>query len=954
MELAAATVLLPTRRACRALAEAFLRQGGGAALLLPTLSPIGDLDGEELDFTAGSEEPGSPDALEIPPAIPEMRRQMLLTRLILARAEAEGGGQPSPAQAARLAAELARLIDQVRTERLSFDALADLVPEELAGHWQVTLKFLTLVTENWPAVLDGQGCIDPAERRNRVIAARIASWRESPPTDAVIVAGSTGTVPATADLIAAVAELPDGMVLLPGLDTALDTESLENIGDTHPQSGMVRLLARLEFTPGEIPVWGATGTPGARSALLRDAMRPAGAGPASAQEAEITTAIAGVRRIDCPGPREEAGIIALLLREALEQDEKTAALITADRGLARRVAAELRRWDIEIDDSAGRPLAETPPGVFLRLIAAMAVEDAAPVPLLATLKHPLAAGGMATAEFRARVRLLERAALRGPRPAGGLQGIAAALAATEGNAELEPWLTGFSEIAAPFLAAVGRRAVPMRDLIAAHVECAEALAKTDCEAGSARLWAGDAGEAAYAFLGEMSDAAAALGVIDGRLWFALFEALMAGRVVRPSHGRHPRLNIWGPLESRLQRADLMVLGGLNEGSWPPDPGTDPWMSRPMRAQFGLPPIDRRIGLAAHDFTQAVAAGEVVLTRARRVEGTPTVPSRWLLRLDNVLERADLKDALTAGQETVTRWQALLDNAEPIYIKAPAPIPPVEARPRRLSVTQIETLMRDPYAVYARHVLGLGALDPIDADPGAADRGTIIHDALDDFLREFPDDLPTDAGDRLLEIGERSFGSALARPGVRAFWWPRFERIAAWFVETERARRAGIASTATEVSGEIDIAAPGGPFTLAAKADRIDLHHDGGLSIIDYKTGAAPSKKQVTTGHAPQLPLEAVIAAEGGFEGIAPAMAAALAFWQLSGGDPPARETVADSDIERVTTAARAGLEALIASYDDPDTPYLAQPDPDRAPRFSDYEHLERIKEWFARNREERP
>ncbi|MCG8598516.1 MAG: PD-(D/E)XK nuclease family protein, partial [Verrucomicrobiales bacterium] len=350
---------------------------------------------------------------------------------------------------------------------------------------------------------------------------------------------------------------------------------------------------------------------------------------------------------------------------------------------------------------------------------------------------------------------------------------------------------------------------------------------------------------------------------------ALMDALMAGRTVRPRFGRHPRLAILGLLEARLQHADLVVLGGLNEGVWPADPAPDPWMSRPMRERFGLPLPERRIGLAAHDFAQLACASEVVLTRAQKSDGTPTVPSRWLLRLETVLQGCGLGEAFAPDTAWLglQRGLAAVDAHRPMA--APAPTPPVEARPRRLSVTRIETWIRDPYGIYAREVLGLRPLDPLEADPGAADRGTIIHQALDDFQRAHPDSLPDDALARLLALGRAAFGPTLARPAVRAFWWPRFERIAAWFVKQEAGRRAAVTATATEVHGRIEIAGPAGPFTLTATADRIDRFADGGLSIVDYKTGAAPSDKQVWAGYAPQLPLEAVIAGQGGFEGVTP-------------------------------------------------------------------------------------
>ena len=941
--LAPVTVLLPNRRACRALADAFVTQTPAGALLLPAIAPIGDIDADE---TLSGEDMDGAATLAIPPAVPELRRLLLLTRLILAN---PGEARVSnAAQAARLARELAGLLDQVATERIGFEALETLVPADLAAHWQITLGFLRLLTEHWPAILEAEGALDPADRRNRLIERRIAAWHANPPAGPVIIAGSTGSIPATRDLMACVAALESGAIVLPGVDRDLEGAGRVTLDPGHPQYGLEQVLERLGLTPAEVRVWpGAEPGPAemGRAKLIAASMRPAGAPAIMLDPAAIERATLGVTRIDCAGPREEAATIALLLREVLEDDGKTASLVTPDRGLARRVAAELRRWDIEIDDSAGQRLDLTPTGSFLRLTARLVADRWAPIPLLAALKHPLAAGGTDRAAFRGRVRALERRVLRGPRPAPGAEGLLAALREAEAPGGLVAWIEGVRDILAPLdrhLGAPGGASVP--EAVAAHVAAVEALAATSETEAGARLWAGEAGEAAAGFLSELAQAGRDFGPLAGHAWPDLLETLMRRQTVRPRYGRHPRLNIWGVLEARLLGADRLILGGLNEGTWPAEPPPDPWMSRPMRAAFGLPPHERRIGLAAHDFAQAFAAPELFLTRATRVAGTPTVPSRWLLRLDNAVAGAPV--ALGRQAAAPVAWQIALDHpAETVRIQAPAPVPPVAVRPRQLSVTQVETLIRDPYAVYARHILRLRALDSIDADPGAAEQGTFVHDALDAFLRAYPDDLPDDASAHLLAMGRAALGAMADRPGVRAFWWPRFERVADWFLEHERGRRPDIERSVTEISGSLEFAAPGGRFTLTAKADRIDVLAGGAVAIVDYKTGTLPTKRDIEDGASPQLALEAAIAGAGGFADIMPAEVADLAYWRLSGGDPPG-EIVAiaggDSDLAARTLA---GLEVLIAAYDDPDTPYHPQPDPRLAPRFSDYVHLERLAEY---------
>lgn len=947
-ELARARILLPTRRSVRGLAEAFLRQSGGAALMLPRLTPLGDVDADDLLLTA--EDGGGLEDAALPPALPEMRRRLLLARLIGSFERRVSGEARGADHAVRLAVELARLLDRVQTERLDFARLERLVPDKFAAHWRVTLDFLRIVTEHWPRVLEAENALDPAQRRNLLLEAQAQRWRDKPPQEPVIAAGSTGSIPATAALLSVIARLPQGRVVLPGLDTAMDGESWQKLQPSHPQFALRFLLERLDVPRDRVTVW-PDSSASVRGNLLTEAMRPAETSEAW-REANIPEAtLAGLERIDCPGPMEEAGVIALRLRHALETPGKTAALVTPDRDLARRVAAELQRWDIAVDDSAGMPLSATPPGAFLRLLAAAVSEDFAPVSLLALLKHPLAAGGLDPAAFRAHARALEIAALRGPRPAVGFQGLRAALTEADVKASerkrLEKFVDRLESALAPLADMATRGEAAFGEALAAHVHAAEALAASHEKGGAERLWAGDDGEAAARFVAELNASAALLAGEGG--YAAVLNALLDGAVVRPRYGRHPRLHIWGPMEARLQSADLMVLGGLNEGTWPRLTTADPWMSRPMQSDFGLPEPERRIGQSAHDFVQAASGPEVVLTRAARVEGAPTVPSRWLLRLDTVLKGAGLLDGMVArgawGESPWSDWQRGLDVSDAPVARAarPEPRPPVSARPRSLRLTEIGKWMRNPYAIYARHVLNLSPLDGIDADPGAAERGTILHRALHEFLKAHPDGRPEDALEKLLETGRAAFGAALERPGVAAFWWPRFERVARWFVDA--AFQPGQRTVATEVKGELKIGAPAGDFVLRTRADRIDRLADGTLAIIDYKTGGVPGKKSVEEGVEPQLPLEAAIARAGKFEGVPAGEVAQLAYWHLTGREPPGKIVPLEGDPAEITDRALAGLAALIAAFDDPAQPYTAHPDPNRPVPYDDYAHLARVKEW---------
>ena len=988
------TVLLPNRRAGRALAEAFLRQAGGAGripgggLLLPKLQPIGEPD-EESQLIAESGVPGV-DASEIPPAIGDLRRRMLLARLIhhspQARLGAVGGGVMPFEQAVRLAAELARLIDQVTTERLDFSKVKDLAPAD-SIYWQMTVQFLDLVQHNWPRILEDEGALDAPTRRNLLLERQCALWQAQPPQEPVIAAGSTGSVPASADLIALVAGLPQGMVVLPGLDRDADAETWERIAEdqSHPQFGLKQLLNRLETEPKAVALWpsdGFTGAPRLRARIVADALLPAAATErwddlarqCKADSAAVDHAWRDVARIDCTTEQEEAGVIALLLREAVERPApERAALVTPDRGLARRVKAELLRWGISIDDSAGEALRLSPVAGFFLLIAEAAAADWSPVPLLALLKHPLSGGGLAPNAFRAKVRALERAILRGPRPKPGLSGLRDTIESARKDAKFEGerevlrdagyFVDTLIEQSAAFDRLDGARPITAR--LEAQVHVAEALAATDNEAGMARLWNGEAGEALADFIQDLLVAGRDMPSFDCAGYAALLPELMEGVAVRPRYGLHPRLFIWGPLEARLQQAEFVVLGGLNEGVWPPEPAVDSWLNRPMRRDFGLPAPERRIGLSAHDFQQAMGARQVVLTRALRADGQPTIPARWLLRLEAYLKLLGIEqDLITASGQPSPAWRGWrqrLDRAEMTQpIARPAPKPGAKLRPSGLSVTQVETWMRDPYAIYARHILKLKKLDALDQDPDFSDLGTIVHAALHRFVSAFPDAMPEDAEARLLAIGGEEFRPYEDRPAVMAFWWPRFEKIARWFVAKETERRPALDESRTELDGKLQITEVKPAFELRARADRIDRQSNGELVVIDYKTGAPPPMKEVLLGLAPQLALEAAIIQGGAFKDLVKGAVARLEYWRLSGGATPGEiKEVRESgrgggpiDPQKLADEARQGLVKLLQAFGRDGAAYPPVPRAEYASKYNDYEHLERIGEWSVNQTDE--
>lgn len=914
--------LLPNRRACQNLQEAFVRLKGQRPTLLPRLMPLGEVEEDELLLTGRHIETA---LAQLPPAIDRAERLMLFTKIIMAKPGDFGIEKMSLSQACYLAGELARLIDTAHNENLSFDNLKTLVPEEYAAHWQETLKFLSIITEYWPQILNERGLIDPAQRRNLLIRQQAALWLANPPAGRIIAAGTTATYPAMKELVKVILGLPRGEVILAGLDRCLEESAWQQIDETHPQFELKQLLDYLGKSREDVADFAPPANP-EREKLIAEVMRPAATTDSwrrLSAEGIPAAALNGLNVINTADIREEALAIALIMRQTLETPEKTAALVTPDRNLARRVAAELTRWNIEVDDSAGRPLGLTPLGAFLRLVA---VAAAAPkrVELLALLKHPLCGLGMAYADVRHQARNLEQTVWRGQKP----------------DSELESLLSKVNDMLGRFRELSAQPAVDLRDLLAEHIQAAERLAATAENPGADLLWRGEAGEAAADFLSGWYEQAGVLGEIEPREYLGLFEAMTAGITVRPHYGTHPRLRILGPIEARLSNYDTMIVGGVNETVWPQSAGSDPWLSRPMKKDFGFPLPEKAIGILALDFCNLLAAPEVYLTRADRVEGTPMVKSRWLMRLETVLK------ALNLNLETIEMpfYRLLarsLDRPEHFTrLDPPAPCPPVAARPRRLSASGIELLMRDPYSVFAKYILRLKPLEDIEPDLTMADYGTIIHGILEQFNNRFPGEFPADAREQLLALGRQSFADNNLAQERRAFWWPGFEKIVDWLVNVEQEYRLNIRRVNNEVKGEYSWNAPAGEFTVTAKADRVDQTCDGKINIIDYKTGKARTPKEVRAGYAPQLPIEGLIAANGGFGALPAAAVDSLIYWQLG-----RQATVIDGDMEQLLADTGQHLKELINVFDFPNTAYICHPNPKRVPEYSDYEHLARVKEW---------
>ena len=953
--LADAIVLVPTRRGARALAEAFLEVAGGKAVLLPQVRALGDLEEGEPPF-----EPGAL-ALDLPPAISSYRRRFELARLVsdndhLFERSIDAAG------ALELADALAAFLDSLQIEEASgADKIDAVVEGDMAKHWRLSAEFLKIALDAWPKRLEAMGLIDVNDRRVRLLDVLARQWADHPPASPLIAAGSTGAAPATARLLDAVARAPQGLVVLPGLDLDLAETAWAQVGEQHPQGSMKRLLGHAGVQRHQVSLWPVFGGDESRGRwrrrLINEALRPAEAtadwrdqiaklrDEAGGEADPIAEGLGGLSVIGARNEEEAASAAALLMREALETPDKTCALITPDQDLARRVSARLARWGIEVDSSAGTPLGHCGVGVLMGLLAHSAISPCDPVSLLALLKHPLVRLGLDEEHRASSLLALERRALRGPHR-GDWAGLEKQLKPERDAAALDLLIRVKSALAnlegddhTP--AARARRLA----------ETAEALAG-DTNARLGPLWAGPAGEAAAGMIAALIEDGLALPSVSDCGFARLLERLMATTPVRLAAGVHPRLHILGAIEARLVRADRLILAGLEEGVWPQAAPVDPFLSRPMRKALGLPPPERRVGLSAHDFAQAACAPEVILLHTQRREGAPAVPSRWLWRLETLARGAGLE--LPARPE-VLAWARTLDKPQAFNPSPrPEPRPPLRARPRELPVTAVEALTRDPYAVYARRILNLRRLDRPNEPVDVRARGTAIHAAFEEFALTWPDVLPLDAAEQF----ERLYIDALRAAGAPTSALAREQALAheagAWVVEIEEKRRAVGPKILVEQQGKMSLDSDGGEFILTARADRIELA--GGVGhILDFKTGRAPSAKEVETGFSPQLTLTAVILASGGFKEIGPVTADELVYLRVTGRRPAGEEIVRAAGGETQDLAAKAldGLMRLISRFDNERYPYRSRTAPQFVKTYhSDFDHLARVGEWSSLEEDE--
>jgi ATP-dependent helicase/nuclease subunit B len=944
-DLPRAEIYLPTRRAVRALSGAIFdarAEEGVRASMLPRMRAIGDIDEDEMAVFAGD----AADELDLPPAISGVARTLELARLVAAKDRAFEGHENWPAALAA-ARELGKLLDSLYAEEVSAAGLAAIDAGALAEHWRVSRDFLEIVTNAWPAFLDAQNLSDPADRRAKLIGMKAERILASPPSHPVIIAGTTASAPAVARLVKAIAAAPLGAAVLPGLDREIDAKALEKIEDAHPQAGLKALLKSIGRNPRDIRPWPCSGGGNPRAGLLRLALRPAEAtdewldliDSATVTDPKLARSVEGLSLIEADTEDAEALIVAMLFRETLETDGATAMLVTPDRNLARRVALKMRRWTVTVDDSGGVPFANSNCGTFLRLAAGFLADPGDPVATLALIRHPLARLGLDEPQRGKAVDALDRA-LRGVRPSGGLAALSERVAKDD---QALAALVVLQNAADRFAAAGG---APFSEKLRAHLDAAALIA------GGA-LWSGDDGAAGAELLEDVLQNEAALNAVRANAYTDVFDALIAGAVVRRRSDAHPRLAILGPLEARLLSADHVILGGLNEGVWPQGAPADPFLSRAMREEVGLPSPERRIGLAAHDFAQGAAAARVTLTRAVRAGGAPAKPSRWIVRLKNILEGAGALSAV--DQSPLWRARAALIDKPDVVRPAEAPRPRAgkDRRPASLPVTDIEKWIRDPYAIYAKRLLRLKPLDEPGVEPGPREAGTLLHKAFERAAKE-PAALSAEALRAL--VNEEAMRAGL-NGADRAFWSASLEEALQWFAGFDAGRRAAGRSF-VEQEGALTLQGVDPPFTLTARADRIDVLDNGEAAIFDYKLSSLPTDKQDKANFSPQLPLTAAILAAGGFDAIPARNIAAYKYLRMTGreGDPEKDEYGHDgAEAQEAMRKAEDALRRWITLFDDPKSVWRSKPRaqfikksrPGNADLDTDYDQLARRREWMA-------
>jgi ATP-dependent helicase/nuclease subunit B len=954
-DLGKVTIILPTESARVGLLEALAKQASGLPLLLPRVYIFNDNLPNKNPRQDGDLDRLLP-AKHFPhrnPITPTQRKLLLGTLILQWRKADPRTSLQSFVQSLKTASSLAMLVDELQALNVDYSCLDKLPVREHASHWTGVNKFLKILAEQWPTILYEKSLDDPFLYDTCVAQNLILHWRKMPPTNPIIAAGFTGNLPYLSKLLLIISSLPSGHVIVPSLDRGLEEEAWTNLSEEHPQFAINRLLVHLRIKYKSVAEWfdsSHLSCPPQRQSFLRATMCRVGGNDSRALNLKFDReALLGLSTITCPNTSYESKVIALVIKKFLSENQGNVGLITSDYQLSKQVSIELQRWKLDLQRPFRRSLRDAPGATFLQLVATMICLEVSPVSLLSVLKHSMCNGHSPPKLFKNTIKQLELRCLRGIRPEPGFSGIIASLKiSSKEDRRLLKWLKGITNASQNFCTLIASQQAALKDLLNAHLTFSMWLCQAGGTPAAEMPWTEGDDRAVYQHLTNLSSNLDSSMVVKGQEYSNIFQTLLSDVTITGKNFQKYRVYTCTPEQAIFHTAELNILAGMNEDFWPSRPSNSSWLTNPMRQAVGLPSVGAIKGISAFEFYQNFSPSQVVLTRSKKWNGSETKPSYHFSRLMSTLQRANLYHTVDQS----ARWNALaqrLDLEGPSVMKSerPAPRPPRAARPSSLSATQIERWMKDPYGIFVSTILKIRPLRPIDAKLGPADYGQMVHAALENFVERHPSTLPSNALQELLKFGRTAFAAVRLRPEFFAFWWSRFERSAAYFIEEEKKHRPYHSSSHTEVWGLATLKLPAGKFTLTAKADRINLRRDGTMDIIDYKTGTPSTPRQILIGTKPQLLLEAIIALHGNYKNISARQVNSLISLRLNGGSPAGQYQSIEEGIPLKAEQFLSKLTKLICAFDDENTPYYFVPNSDYAPQHNEFEHLARVKEWLA-------
>lgn len=898
------TVYLPTRRSCMVLEETLFQKNPQTSFILPRIVALGETTPEELILMSSE----LVEELSLLPAVirPSRRRLLLATLIEKFRYSERGMGADL---ALKWADKLTAILDEMRTHDVNLKTLKEIGPVSgHAEHWEKIHTFLSLVSNHWDSILEEEQAVESITWQKRILDAYAHFLKTQGTRKPIMIAGSLGTIPSTANLIQAISKLPNGVVVLPGLEKI---KQKEPVSPRHPQFFLFALLEKLDINPCHVEYLTDTQHFDTDTSCHK-----------KSEFQGIEIQCENLSYMEASDQAEEARLVAISIRKALEEGKKKIVCVATDQALLKRINTELEVWDIVPLSPQSRSLIDTNLGSFLHLVT-LGLSNPFPVVALASLcKHALS---KKTEDWN----LFERYILRKWTGSYSLQALDYAVQRAENQMDLDTWnqvADFYNQLKKLLMDRDGTHSLKyyLKKIdtflrwLAEHDEPAESLFLILCpeEAESFQtLWEDlhKSGDLEIVHPQNLSD-----------VFFTLlqqpYQALVGGHT--------QEVLLLPPADARFIDADLKILAGLNEGVWPLEPPKDPFFTYNMRQSLKLPPLESKIGQSAHDFLSCLCGpGDKLITRSLRIGGVPSIPSRFLSYLHLGLKRKGLK--LHSSNELKQWSRDLYLPPQKITLGIPAPCPPANLRPNRLSVTEIGLLLKDPYSIYAKHILKLTELNFFSNQHQYRSFGIFVHECLHEWNRDFN---KTEAPS-FLNRAKFLFGLHFGSWEENRFWWEKFLNLLKWV-----SLQSPWSNTVTEIRGEIVLPIGDHLFTLFGKADRIDWNEQS-LRIIDYKTGGVPSGSSVKSGESPQLLLEALIFYKNGFSGLPIAPLTSLEYW----GVLTEEKVILKDDLNLFISNIEQRLQKLMTSFLNDSTPYLSYP----KGKLSDYsyDHLSRFQEW---------